>query len=67
MADPAHPTRQDWLMYDPEEVPPPLGVSLLVLNEGGVLHVTQWYDGALAWAFKPNVPESVKARRATKR
>ena len=26
----------------------------------GVLIVGQWYDGALAWGYKPTIPQSVK-------
>lgn len=51
-------------MFDPVDNPPPLGVSLLVLNQGGVLLISQWYPGALAWAYKPKVPLSVKQRHA---
>lgn len=60
--DPKHPTNQDWELFDPEVSPPPLHVSLLVLNEGGVLLISPWYEGALAWGYKPGIPKSVKER-----
>ncbi len=62
MADPLHPTNEDWELFDPELVPPPQGVSLLVINEGGVLIISQWYKGALAWGYKPRIPKTVKQR-----
>jgi len=49
-------------MFDPEEHTPPIGVTLLVLNEGGCLIPSQWYQGAQAWCYKPTVPDSVKDR-----
>lgn len=53
-------------MKDPEIDPPPVGESLLILNPGGVLHISSWYKGAMAYANKPVVPESVKARMRIK-
>lgn len=55
-------TTPDWVLLDPNDVIPPPGVKLLVLNPGGVLHVGMWYDGALAWAPMPKIPGSVKSR-----
>lgn len=62
MADPMHPTNGEWELYDPELHPAPRGVSLLLINPGGVLQIGQWYDGALAWGKKPRIPVTVKAR-----
>lgn len=53
-------------MFDPEERPPPVGQTLLLLNEGGVLIPGPWYKGVLAWCYKPVVPESVKNRISEK-
>ena len=53
-------------MFDPLEHPPPVGQTLLVLNEGGVLLNSSWYEGALAWCYKPVVPQSVKSRISEK-
>lgn len=60
MSDPKHPTNQTWELFDPATNPPPKGVSLLLINNGGVLIVGQWYSGALAWGYKPTIPQSVK-------
>jgi hypothetical protein len=62
MADPMHPTNGEWELFDPLVHPPPVGASLLVINPGGVLTISQWYEGALAWGRKPKVPATVKAR-----
>ena len=62
MSDSRHPTNPNWVMFDPEEVPPPENCELLVLSEGGVLLKMPWYDGAKAWCYKPVVPKSVKER-----
>ncbi|MEO8297072.1 MAG: hypothetical protein ABI574_04615 [Burkholderiales bacterium] len=47
---------------DPAVDPPPAGVSMLLLNPGGVMVVGVWTDSAVAWAPKPKVPAAVKAR-----
>ncbi len=61
MSDPKHPTNSNWELFDPEIHPPPNnGESLLVINEGGVLKVSPWYKGALAWGYKPIIPKTVK-------
>lgn len=62
MSDPKHPTNKDWEMFDPLVVPPPSDADLLILNEGCTLKIGPWYEGALAWAYKPVVPQSVKDR-----
>ena len=67
LPDPLHPTRQEWELFDPQISPPPRGVSLLLINEGGVLIVGQWYEGALAWGLKPRIPKTVKARIAQRK
>lgn len=61
-SDPKYPTNSEWMMFDPEVQPPPKGVTLLVLSEGGVLLKHPWYEGAIAWAYLPAVPQSVKDR-----
>jgi hypothetical protein len=66
MTDPLHPTNDDWELFDPEIYPPPQGVSLLLINNGGVLIIGQWYDGAIAWGYKPQIPATVKARLTQK-
>jgi hypothetical protein len=62
MSDPKHPTNPEWEMFDPLEYPAPVGVSLLLINEGGTLILGQWYNGARAWSYKPGVPNTVKNR-----
>lgn len=64
MADPLHPTNEEWELFDPLVNPPPLGVSLLVITEGGVLIISNWYNGAIAWGYKPKIPKSVKERQS---
>ena len=49
-------------LFDPLIKPPPKGQTLLVINNGGVLIKSQWYDGALAWGYLPKIPKSVKDR-----
>lgn len=60
MSDPKHPTAASTTLFDPDVSPPPLGVNLLLINEGGVLVVGPWYKGAQAWGYKPRIPQSVK-------
>lgn len=61
-----HPTNGEWELYDPLVHPPPRGVSLLLINPGGVLQIGQWYEGALAWGKKPRIPATVKSRLTQK-
>jgi len=67
MSDPLHPTTETTELFDPELHPAPRGVNLLLINEGGCLVVGPWYDGALAWGFKPRIPATVKARMNRRR
>lgn len=67
MSDPLHPTNQGWELFDPLIKPPPAGVNLLLINDGGVLIVGPWYRGAQAWGYKPSIPQSVKDRHTTTR
>lgn len=67
MSDPKHPTNQTWELFDPVLKPPPKGANLMLINEGGVLIVGPWYKGALAWGYKPSIPQSVKDRISSKR
>lgn len=64
MSDPLHPTRAAVELHDPELFPPPRGVRLLLINECGVLIQGPWYEGALAWGYKPRIPDSVKRKMA---
>lgn len=65
--DITHPTNAKWKMFDPEKFPPPQGgESLLLINAGGVLIIGPWHDTCLAWAKKPVIPDSVKARETAK-
>jgi hypothetical protein len=61
-----HPTNPRWVLFDPKEFPAPRGADLLLINEGGVLIRGQWYEGALAWGYKPVIPATVKARLTQK-
>lgn len=62
MSDSQHPTNMTWELFDPQIKPPPLGVSLLMINPGGVLIVGPWCEGSIAWGYKPRIPETVKRR-----
>ena len=66
MSDPLHPTNAQWFLYDPELHQAPVGVSLLLINEGGSLIQGHWQAGCLAWGYKPKVPASVKARESAR-
>ena len=66
MSDFLHPTNQQWELFDPLLHPPPRGVSLILINEGGVMITGQWYQGAIAWGMKPKIPATVKARLTEK-
>jgi hypothetical protein len=66
LTDTLHPTNGEWELFDPLVYPPPAGASLLVINPGGVLTISQWYEGALAWGKKPKIPATVKARLTQK-
>ncbi len=61
------PTAQVTELFDPEIHPPPAGETLLVINPGGVLTKSTWYDGAMAWGYLPRIPQSVKLRHSQKR
>lgn len=67
MSDPLHPTNEEWELFDPVLFPPPRAVSLLVINEGGTLLISPWFEGAQAWGYKPKIPATVKARREHQR
>jgi hypothetical protein len=49
--------------FDPETHPAPRGVTLWVVGPGGSGYKGHWYEGAIAWAYLPQLPESVKARQ----
>lgn len=49
-------------LFDPLIHQAPKGETLLIIQEGGVLIKSQWYDGALAWGYLPKIPKSVKDR-----
>ena len=59
-------TNPNYELFDPEVYPPPRGVPLQLINEGGTLKLGHWYDGALAWGYFPKIPKSVKERIAQK-
>lgn len=48
--------------FDPEVRHAPRGVTLWVVGPGGSGYKGHWYEGAIAWAYLPQLPESVKAR-----
>lgn len=57
---PGHPTNQGWDLYDienPDDPRPQKGASLLLINEGGVLILGQWYAGVRYWGYKPGIPK----------
>ena len=56
----------EWVCFDPLEVPPPRGELLWVVGPGMVGNKSPWYDGAIAWARLPRVPDSVKKRARTR-
>jgi len=60
-------TAQVTELFDPLIHPPPQGTTLLVINPGGVLTKSTWYDGAMAWGYLPKIPQSVKDRHSPKR
>ncbi len=67
MSSPKNPTAQVTELFDPLLHSPPLGVNLMLINEGGCLIIGPWYPGAMAWGFKPKIPRSVKTRLAAAR
>jgi len=54
-------------LYDPLIKPAPKGEPLLIIQEGGCLIKSQWYDGALAWGYLPKIPQTVKDRMSPPR
>jgi hypothetical protein len=49
--------------FDPEIHPPPRGVTLWVVGPGNSGYKGMWCDGAIAWAYLPKLPATVKARQ----
>lgn len=49
-------------LIDPLVQMAPKGTKLLVVNPGGVLLVSEWFAGAVAWGPMPKLPASVKER-----
>ena len=49
-------------LFDPLIKPAPKGATLLIIQEGGVLIKSQWYEGAIAWGYLPKIPQTVKDR-----
>lgn len=49
-------------LYDPLVHKAPKGAPLLVVNPGGVLLCSPWFEGCLAWGYRPKMPQSVKDR-----
>lgn len=62
MSDPAVPTAEDWFCFDPLLKEAPKGKTLWVVNSGGSGHKGIWYPEAIAWAYLPKLPQSVKDR-----
>lgn len=60
-----HATSSELMFRDPVEHQPPLGQSMILLTPGGTMTVGQWDPRvAVAWAPKPKIPSSIKARLA---
>ena len=52
-------------LFDAERVPPPKGITLLVLSRYGVLTKGLFQpDFHVAWAYLPKIPSSVRERMA---
>lgn len=62
MSDPTQLTTSDLMFRDPDIDPPPRGVNMLLLNQGGVLIVGTWSDDCWGWCPKPKVPQSIKEK-----
>lgn len=62
MADIPVLTAEVSVCFDPEIDPPPRGETIWVVGPGNVGYKGLWYDGAIAWAYLPKLPQSVKAR-----
>lgn len=60
MSDPTQATTDQLYFRDPLVEAPPRGVSMLLLNPGGVLIVGQWSDDCIGWCPKPRVPRALK-------
>lgn len=64
MPDPTQLTTDQLYFRDPEVEPPPKGVSMLLLNPGGVLIVGNWSSDCLGWCPKPRIPQTLKDKLA---
>jgi len=62
MTEYKRPTAQATELFDPLLEPAPLNVSLLLVSPGGVLIEGPWFDGCIAWGYRPKLPQSVKDR-----
>lgn len=62
MSDPTQLTTDQLYFRDPDEEPPPRGVNMLLLNEGGVLIIGQWADNCVGWCPKPRIPIALKEK-----
>lgn len=62
MSDPTQLTTDQLYFRDPDEEPPPKGVNMLLLNEGGVLIIGQWADICVGWCPKPRIPVALKEK-----
>lgn len=68
MSDPTQLTTDQLYFRDPDEEPPPRGVNMLLLNQGGVLIIGQWSADCVGWCPKPRIPKALKeklTRRST--
>ncbi len=56
------PTNPAWVLNDPYFDPPPLGVDLLIVTQGGIFTTGPWKGEYLAWGLRPVLPKTVKDR-----
>ena len=49
---------------DPDVDPPPRGISMLLLNPGGVCVIGVWSDDCIGWCPKPKIPKALKDKHA---
>lgn len=63
MADANVLTAEVSVCFDPLLNPAPRGKTIWVVGPGGSGFKGHWFPEAIAWAYLPQVPESVKARQ----
>lgn len=62
VSDPVHPTNPHWVLNDIRFYPAPKGVELLCLTKTGRLVISFATEDTVAWGYKPQAPQTVKAR-----